>query len=62
MVCVPTQYTPPTLRCTDIISHSRIKIHKIAGIETLDEWPGVKAWLERIEARSAVAEGMAIPR
>jgi len=35
--------------------------HAFAGIESLDEWPGVKAWFERIKARSAVQAGLNVP-
>ena len=39
----------------------RVNGHAFAGIESLDEWPGVKAWVERIKARSAVQAGLNVP-
>jgi len=36
-----------------------VRIHKHAGIENLDEFPNVKAWVERIIAKPAVAAGIA---
>jgi glutathione S-transferase len=39
----------------------RLNSHAFAGIESLDEWPGVKAWFERIKARSAVQAGLKVP-
>ncbi|KIY73674.1 glutathione S-transferase [Cylindrobasidium torrendii FP15055 ss-10] len=38
-----------------------VRIHKWTGLDGLDEWPALKAWFERIEARPAVKEGIAIP-
>ncbi|KAF8208842.1 glutathione S-transferase [Mycena galopus ATCC 62051] len=38
-----------------VVAHSRI------GIETLDEWPGVKQWFDKIAARDAVKAGFAVP-
>ncbi|KDQ62576.1 hypothetical protein JAAARDRAFT_122192 [Jaapia argillacea MUCL 33604] len=38
-----------------------VRIHSFAGIESLDEWPGVKSWVERIEARPTVQEGLNVP-
>jgi len=38
-----------------------VRIHKHAGIETLDEFPHVKAWVERILERPAVKAGIAVP-
>ena len=40
-----------------LIVSFRIHIHALGGIESLDEWPNVKAWLERIDARPAVNAG-----
>lgn len=38
-----------------------IRVHQFAGIESLDEWPSLKMWFGRIEAREAVQDGLAIP-
>ncbi|KAJ7696079.1 hypothetical protein B0H17DRAFT_1158784 [Mycena rosella] len=39
----------------------RVTAHKSLGLESLDEWPNVKAWFEKIEAREAVKAGFGIP-
>ena len=50
-------YYNPDLR-SQAFDH-RVRQHSNhAGIETLDEWPNVKAWLERIEERPAVKAGL----
>ena len=41
--------------------HSRLNVHTSTGIESLDGWPRVKAWFERIKARSAVQAGLNVP-
>ncbi|EMD39651.1 hypothetical protein CERSUDRAFT_111958 [Gelatoporia subvermispora B] len=38
-----------------------IRVHEIAGIESLDEWPHVKDWLERAVQRPAFQAGVKIP-
>jgi len=38
----------------DVKAAPWVKIHPFASIDTLDEWPNVKAWLERALARPAV--------
>jgi len=38
-----------------------IKKHEFAAIESLDEWPDLKAWLTRILERPAVQAGIAVP-
>jgi len=35
--------------------------HGFAGIETLDEWPHVEAWVERCSERPAVRAGLQVP-
>lgn len=40
----------------------RIRGHKFAGIENLDEFPRLKAWFDRIEARPAVQAGLLVPK
>jgi len=39
-----------------------IRGHQFAGIESLDEFPRLKAWFDRIEARPAVQVGLTIPK
>jgi len=36
-----------------------IRIHAFSGVETLDEWPALKAWVARTEERPGVAKGVA---
>ncbi|KIM33506.1 hypothetical protein M408DRAFT_155695 [Serendipita vermifera MAFF 305830] len=50
-----------TYSIADINCYPWVSRHAFAGIETLDEWPGVKAWIERISAREQVQAGVAIP-
>jgi glutathione S-transferase len=52
------------LRIHDVRSrnHDRIRGHKFAGIESLDEFPRLKAWFDRIETRPAVQAGVAVPK
>ncbi|KAH9943115.1 glutathione S-transferase C-terminal-like protein [Epithele typhae] len=38
-----------------------IRIHNYAGIESLDEWPRVKAWVEAALARPAFQVGIKVP-
>ncbi|KAH9949877.1 putative theta class glutathione s-transferase [Amylocystis lapponica] len=38
-----------------------VSVHPYCGIESLDEWPGVKAWIERITARPGVQAGLTVP-
>jgi hypothetical protein len=35
--------------------------HKFAGVESIDEWPNVKSWLEKLAALDTVKAGYAIP-
>lgn len=37
-----------------------INLAHYAGIESNDEWPNLKAWVERIKARPAVQAGLGI--
>ncbi|KAF8639438.1 hypothetical protein AX16_010293 [Volvariella volvacea WC 439] len=43
----------------DIKAAPWVNVHKFAGVETLDAWPNVKAWLERFNERPAVKAGNA---
>ncbi|KAJ7507731.1 glutathione S-transferase [Mycena galericulata] len=38
-----------------------VRVWKYAGLDSIDEFPNVKAWLERILARPAVQSGIAVP-
>ncbi|KAI0751424.1 glutathione S-transferase C-terminal-like protein [Daedaleopsis nitida] len=38
-----------------------VRIHGFAGIESLDPWPRVKAWVEAAEARPAFQAGINVP-
>jgi hypothetical protein len=48
----------PRQRIADRVAPFRIRLHAFTGIESLDEWPNVKAWIERIETRPAVKAGL----
>lgn len=50
-----------TYSAADINVFPWIRIHQFAGIESIDEWPNLKAWVERIEARRPVQAGVAVP-
>ncbi|KAJ7700019.1 glutathione S-transferase [Mycena rosella] len=39
-----------------------VRIHTYAGIDSIDEFPNVKAWLERTLERPAVQAGIAVPK
>ncbi|CAA7259697.1 unnamed protein product [Cyclocybe aegerita] len=44
----------------DIKAFPWVRIHSFSGIESLDEWPNVKAWVARCEARPASQVGLQI--
>jgi len=44
----------------DIKAVPWVKGHAFTGIETLDEWPNVKAWVERTLGRPAVVAGFQV--
>lgn len=46
----------------DIKAFPWIRGHPGIGIETLDRWPNLKAWLTRAEIRPAVKAGLEIPQ
>ena len=45
----------------DANRYLRIRIHAYSFVDTLDEWPNLKAWKERIAARSAAQKGIDVP-
>jgi len=45
----------------DINAQPWIAGHKFAGIETLDKWPNLKQWFERIADRPEVKAGFDVP-
>ncbi|CDO68256.1 hypothetical protein BN946_scf184842.g19 [Trametes cinnabarina] len=45
----------------DINAFPWVNAYSFAGIETLDEWPNVKAWIERLSERPAVKAGLQVP-
>ncbi|KAF9810541.1 hypothetical protein IEO21_06864 [Rhodonia placenta] len=50
-----------TYSIADMNAFPWVNGHAFCGIETLDEWPHVKAWIERNSERPAVKAGMAVP-
>lgn len=51
-----------TYSIADINCFPWVDIHGLIDIKTLDEWPGVKAWMERIKVRPQAQAGLAIPK
>ncbi|KAH9482906.1 Disulfide-bond oxidoreductase YfcG [Psilocybe cubensis] len=45
----------------DIKTVTWVRIHKFAGVEDLEAWPAVKAWVARCLERPAVQTGIQIP-
>ncbi|KAJ7140246.1 hypothetical protein C8R43DRAFT_954967 [Mycena crocata] len=39
----------------------RVEVHKLLGVETLDKYPGLKAWFEKVAAREGTKAGYAVP-
>ncbi|EPS98419.1 glutathione S-transferase C-terminal-like protein [Fomitopsis schrenkii] len=50
-----------TYSIADINAFPWVNGHAFCGIESMDEWPNVKAWLERQNERPAVKAGLAVP-
>jgi len=50
-----------TYSIADINALPWVRVHAYAGIDSLDEWPAVKAWVARAEARPAFMEGVNVP-
>ncbi|KAF9465391.1 glutathione S-transferase [Collybia nuda] len=46
----------------DIKTFPWVRLHAFTGIETLDEWPNVKAWVRRCEAREGAQAGINLGR
>lgn len=38
-----------------------LRVRRAIGVDNLDEWPDVKAWLERFMARPGVQAGILVP-
>ncbi|PKC52920.1 glutathione S-transferase [Rhizophagus irregularis] len=45
----------------DAINFSWVRVHFLSGIESIDEFPNLKAWVARISARPAVQKGLNVP-
>ncbi|CAG8549579.1 5507_t:CDS:2 [Funneliformis caledonium] len=45
----------------DIANYSMVKFHVICGIPNLDDFPNLKAWVARIDARPATQKGIDVP-
>ncbi|CAB4403919.1 unnamed protein product [Rhizophagus irregularis] len=45
----------------DAISFPWVRAHAFSGIESIDEFPNLKAWVARISARPAVQKGLNVP-
>ncbi|KAF5369822.1 hypothetical protein D9758_001116 [Tetrapyrgos nigripes] len=39
-----------------------VNLHAFSGVETLDEWPNVKKWLETAKARPGFSAGLEVPK
>lgn len=50
-----------TYSIADVNVFAWVRLHKVAGLESLDEWPRLKDWAERLLARPAVQAGIAVP-
>ncbi|PKC53576.1 glutathione S-transferase [Rhizophagus irregularis] len=45
----------------DAMSYPMIRGHFFSGIESIDEFPNLKAWVERIDTRPATQKGLNVP-
>jgi len=45
----------------DINAFTWVRLWEFSGVENLDDFPGVLAWLARIQKREAVAKGLDVP-
>ncbi|KAJ7147516.1 glutathione S-transferase [Mycena crocata] len=45
----------------DINAYPWVSAHKFIGVETFDEYPGLKAWFEKVAAREGIKAGFAVP-
>jgi len=46
----------------DIKTFPWVRLYTGAGIENLDEWPAVKAWIARCESRPAAQAGLQVAK
>ncbi|KZV80947.1 glutathione S-transferase [Exidia glandulosa HHB12029] len=46
----------------DINAFPLVNVAPYSGINSYDEWPNLKVWLERIRARPAVQAGLSVPQ
>jgi len=49
------------LSIADINAYPWVAGHKFVGLDSLDEYPGLKRWFDRIGARDGVKAGYAVP-
>ncbi|CAB4380114.1 unnamed protein product [Rhizophagus irregularis] len=45
----------------DAMSYPMVRGHFFSGVESIDEFPNLKAWIERIDARPATQKGLNVP-
>jgi len=45
----------------DIKAFPWVRVHAFVGIESVDEWPNLKAWLQRSESQPASLAGIEVP-
>ncbi|CAB4476381.1 uncharacterized protein OCT59_016559 [Rhizophagus irregularis] len=45
----------------DAMSYPVIRGHAFSGVESIDEFPNLKAWIERIDTRPATQKGLNVP-
>jgi len=50
-----------TYSIADMNCFPHINRHANGGIDSLDEWPGLKAWIGRVAAREQVQSGLNLP-
>ncbi|EXX73124.1 hypothetical protein RhiirA5_507520 [Rhizophagus irregularis] len=43
------------------MSYPVIRGHAFSGVESIDEFPNLKAWIERIDTRPATQKGLNVP-
>ncbi|CAB4403914.1 unnamed protein product [Rhizophagus irregularis] len=45
----------------DAMSYPMVRGHFFSGVESIDEFPNLKAWVKRIDARPATQKGLNVP-